>query len=75
MFSYIVSRVRAWRERERAFEELMSLDDRSLADIGIRRADIPAVLSGERVRDHDLFVNPTLGTPANANATARRAVA
>jgi uncharacterized protein YjiS (DUF1127 family) len=76
MFSFIKARLSAWRERERAFEELMSLDDRSLADIGIRRADIPFVLAGERTRDQDLFVQPVVGTPANANAsvgTARKA--
>ena len=33
-----------WRRRQRAYSELMMLDDRSLADIGIRRSDIPAVV-------------------------------
>jgi uncharacterized protein YjiS (DUF1127 family) len=35
-----------WRKRQRAYGELMMLDDRSLADIGIRRSDIPAVVEG-----------------------------
>ena len=35
----------AWRQRERAYNELYALDDRALADIGISRADIPCVLS------------------------------
>jgi len=35
----------AWRQRERACNELYALDDRALADIGISRADIPFVLS------------------------------
>ena len=35
-----------WRRRQRAYSELMMLDDRSLADIGIRRSDIPAVVEG-----------------------------
>ncbi len=39
-----------WRRRERAYAELMSLDDRSLADIGIRRSQIRALLDGEDVR-------------------------
>jgi len=35
----------AWRQRERACNELYALDDRALADIGISRAEIPFVLS------------------------------
>jgi uncharacterized protein YjiS (DUF1127 family) len=34
-----------WRRRQVAFEELSSLDDRSLADIGITRSDIPYLFS------------------------------
>jgi uncharacterized protein YjiS (DUF1127 family) len=30
----------------RAYEELMALDDRSLADIGIHRSQIPAMVEG-----------------------------
>src|SRR5437867_280194 len=32
-----------WRRCRRAHYELTALDDRSLADIGIRRTDIPAI--------------------------------
>lgn len=32
------------RQRQRAFDELMALDDRSLADIGIHRTQIPALV-------------------------------
>ena len=35
-----------WQRRQRAYGELMALDDRSLADIGIRRSEIPAVVEG-----------------------------
>jgi uncharacterized protein YjiS (DUF1127 family) len=35
-----------WRNRQQAYVELMSLDDRSLADIGIRRSEIPAIVEG-----------------------------
>ncbi|MBV8889961.1 MAG: DUF1127 domain-containing protein [Alphaproteobacteria bacterium] len=35
-----------WRRREQAYDELMRLDDRSLADIGIRRSEIPAIVEG-----------------------------
>jgi len=34
------------RQRRRAMEELMALDDRSLADIGIHRSQIPGVVEG-----------------------------
>jgi uncharacterized protein YjiS (DUF1127 family) len=34
-----------WRRRQQAFAELAALDDRSLADIGISRSDIPYVLA------------------------------
>ena len=36
----------AWQRRRRAYDELMALDDRSLADIGIRRSEIPAIVEG-----------------------------
>jgi uncharacterized protein YjiS (DUF1127 family) len=35
-----------WRQRERAYAELMALDDHTLADIGIRRSDIRAICEG-----------------------------
>jgi uncharacterized protein YjiS (DUF1127 family) len=35
-----------WQDRRRAYDELMALDDRSLADIGIRRSEIPALIEG-----------------------------
>ena len=35
-----------WRRRERAYTELMALDDHSLADIGIRRSDVRAICEG-----------------------------
>jgi uncharacterized protein YjiS (DUF1127 family) len=68
MFSTIAARLRAWREREQAYQELMALDDRSLSDIGLRRADIPFVLSGDVTRECDVIVKPTPAQPANANA-------
>jgi uncharacterized protein YjiS (DUF1127 family) len=36
--------IKARRQRRRAFDELMALDDRSLADIGIHRTQIPALV-------------------------------
>jgi uncharacterized protein YjiS (DUF1127 family) len=43
----------AWRRRERAYAELMALDDRSLADIGVRRSQIRALVEGEDVRGRE----------------------
>lgn len=42
--------VEAWRRRRETFGELNALDDRLLADIGVRRADIPTIAeaSGHR---------------------------
>jgi uncharacterized protein YjiS (DUF1127 family) len=41
----LIGRFENWRARERAYRELASLDDRSLADIGLTRSDIPFVLT------------------------------
>ena len=41
---------RAWRNYERSISELSRLDDRELADIGISRAEIPAVAWGAKRR-------------------------
>jgi uncharacterized protein YjiS (DUF1127 family) len=38
-----------WQQRRRAYGELMALDDRLLADIGLRRTDVPAIFH-QRVR-------------------------
>ncbi len=35
--------VEGWRQRRATYGELTSLDDRLLSDIGIQRADIPAI--------------------------------
>ena len=35
-----------WREQQRAYAELIALDDRSLADIGIHRSQIPSLVEG-----------------------------
>ena len=41
---------RAWRNYERSLSELSRLDDRELAEIGISRAEIPAVAWGAKRR-------------------------
>ena len=50
IFSRAVASVKAYAERQRQARELHARDDRLLADIGITRADIPAVLQGTPVR-------------------------
>ncbi|MDE2164862.1 MAG: DUF1127 domain-containing protein [Alphaproteobacteria bacterium] len=47
-FHALAERYANWRERQQAYAELTQLDDRSLADIGISRAEIPYVLSQPR---------------------------
>ena len=41
----LIGRFENWRARERAYQELAALDDRSLADIGLSRGDIPFILN------------------------------
>lgn len=45
LFKGLAERYNAWRQWQRAYDELYGLDDRSLADIGISRSDIPYILS------------------------------
>ena len=53
------------RRRRRAFDELMSLDDRSLADIGMHRSQIPAMVEAMYQEAHPRPVNtPALGSRA-----------
>jgi uncharacterized protein YjiS (DUF1127 family) len=38
-------RIDGWRKYQQAYRELASLDDRSLADIGVTRSEIPFLLT------------------------------
>jgi uncharacterized protein YjiS (DUF1127 family) len=60
--------VRAFQYR-RTFAELASLDDRTLADLGISRSDIPAIASGSYVRDSETnyLSGRVVGYVANQN--------
>ena len=42
--STLSRRFRTWRDQHRAYAELSALDDHSLADLGLRRSDIPFVV-------------------------------
>lgn len=46
LFVHARNSIADWRRRARAYDELMALDDRSLADIGIHRSQIPALVVG-----------------------------
>ncbi len=42
---HFLDTIRRWHRRNVTTAQLRNLDDRTLADIGIRRADIPRVIS------------------------------
>jgi uncharacterized protein YjiS (DUF1127 family) len=70
----IADRYTAWRERERAFAELSALDDRTLADLGLRRGDIPYVVYCQsQTRGASLESAPQVASPANNNGGLRAA--
>jgi uncharacterized protein YjiS (DUF1127 family) len=66
-----------WRERERALNELSALDDRTLADIGLRRTDIPFIVKGtaEHAQEAGRAAPAEARPAANSNATPPRRVA
>ena len=63
---------KGWRDRQRAYDELMALDDYALADIGIRRSEITSIVWGQHdaVR-HDEAPQPAAFSPARL-ATGHR---
>jgi uncharacterized protein YjiS (DUF1127 family) len=74
LIASIVERFNAWRERERAFAELNALDDRTLADLGLRRSDIPYVVYGKAQQQSAPAAAATqLTSPANGNSGLRAA--
>jgi uncharacterized protein YjiS (DUF1127 family) len=59
-----------WRRRERAYDELMALDDHALADIGIRRSEIRAICEGSLApgRSGARLLSPRSGTFSSPEA-------
>jgi len=67
--------IKSWAVERATRDELMSLDDRTLADIGLTRGDIPQVASGLWVPENRLaHVRAAQVTPAS-NANNRPQVA
>jgi uncharacterized protein YjiS (DUF1127 family) len=65
------------RQRQRACDELMALDDRTLADIGIHRSQIPALVDGHgrtagAVAERDAIVASAFGRGGTRLATGHR---
>jgi uncharacterized protein YjiS (DUF1127 family) len=62
LINFFVSAGRAfadWRRRQRAYDELMALDDHCLADLGIERSEINAYLArGRHQRGDDAAAVP-----------------
>jgi len=56
-----------WRNHRVALAELSALDDRTLADIGIARADITRVAAGMVITDAAPSAPGRLAAPANVN--------
>ena len=61
----------SWRQRERDYADLMALDDRSLADIGIRRSQIRDICDGFYAPVQSAAPVPVRG---RANLTSPKAV-
>jgi uncharacterized protein YjiS (DUF1127 family) len=69
----IAERIARAHRRERARRELRALDDRQLADIGVSRGEINAVVEG--LMGGPAHTRQTPGRPAAANANRSEAAA
>src|ERR1700721_665905 len=72
LFANAQEKLSAWRRRHQAYTGLMALDDRSLADIGIHRSQIPGLVFGgqEKARDFDAEAQGGGGQPPPPPAAA-----
>jgi uncharacterized protein YjiS (DUF1127 family) len=66
LFAPITAQVKAWRAQLRTREELEALDERTLADIGLTRSDIPRVAAGLWVPENR-GPRPSYAAPAPAS--------
>ena len=67
--------IRSWAVERATRDELMSLDDRTLADIGLTRGDIPQVASGLWVPENRLAQIRAAKPAAASNANSRPQIA
>ncbi|MBV9522833.1 MAG: DUF1127 domain-containing protein [Alphaproteobacteria bacterium] len=68
---YLVKPVRAMHEARRAYLELMALDERQLADIGLRRSEIARAFTAPREMAPPRDA-AAIAIPLNSNDRARR---
>jgi uncharacterized protein YjiS (DUF1127 family) len=52
-----------WRRRDRAYAQLMALDDHSLADIGIHRSQIGSLVEGVQMPGSSTLPFPFANRP------------
>ena len=76
VFTRAITAVKAYAERQRLARELHVLSDRLLADIGLTRMDIPAVVNGTYVRQPESApIEYPAARQVSAYAGAAKAVA
>jgi uncharacterized protein YjiS (DUF1127 family) len=68
VISSLMSRFTAWRAYRATLRQLLELGDRELADIGIRRCEIPAI--ARRVLDGSPSRMPSHATPRGCHVAA-----
>jgi uncharacterized protein YjiS (DUF1127 family) len=71
MVKALAARLKAWNDRRRTHAELVQLDDRILADIGVNRAEIEQIAAGHYVREAGYFVPASTAKVDAANAIER----
>jgi uncharacterized protein YjiS (DUF1127 family) len=69
LFAAAKHAIAEWHRRQMAYEELMSLSDRSLADIGLCRSQIPSVVYGPPHADEAPQAVEEPAMPAGRRAT------
>lgn len=69
----IATALKGWSEQQRAYQELMALDDRQLRDMGLARSEIPAVVAGTFAPE-SVRVEPK-AVAQGANTNERKTVA
>lgn len=71
----LFAKLKAWAVERATRDELMSLDDRTLADIGLNRGDIPQVASGLWVPENRLAQVQAAKPASASNVNSRPQIA